>query len=117
MKRFNVSAFAALPYFISALFFFGMLANEMRAADQQCGNVSSTLTPPYIPTTGTFRVLIVFVNSRTTFLMGLKIALPIKPMVGQVAPMPFPLGQREQHSFTPRRPRNIRRVVSVTFMI
>jgi M6 family metalloprotease-like protein len=62
MNRFNVFALAALLYFISVLFFFGMLANEVRAADQQCGNVSSTLTPPHIPTTGTFRVLIVFVQ-------------------------------------------------------
>lgn len=31
-------------------------------SDDLCGEVASALQPPYIPTTGTFRVLIVFVQ-------------------------------------------------------
>ncbi|MGH7494383.1 MAG: hypothetical protein ACREOO_18585 [bacterium] len=31
-------------------------------SDEFCGDVTSSLQPPYIPTTGTFRVLIVFVQ-------------------------------------------------------
>jgi len=60
MKQSNVFTFAALSRFIFSLWFILMIA--IRAEADQCGNVSSALTPPYIPTTGTFRALIVFVQ-------------------------------------------------------
>lgn len=63
MKKVNVFSCATFKNFVFLLLSCAIFAIATEAeADQQCGNVSSALNPPYISTTGTFRVLVVFVQ-------------------------------------------------------
>lgn len=63
--RLHETAFACRIFFILSFTccLEWLSANRIWANIQPfCGNVSSSLQPPYIPTTGTFRILIVFVQ-------------------------------------------------------
>jgi M6 family metalloprotease-like protein len=59
MKRISIAGLLLPICFLSESF----LLNALWAASTSvCGDAQSSATPPYIPTTGTFRVLIVFVQ-------------------------------------------------------